>query len=299
MISPKQIRILVTGAKGQVGTHLSDQLPLAFPAANILFCDRTSLNLLDTQKLRKTVEEFAPHIIINAAAYTSVDKAESEQDMAYVVNAEVPKILAEISEKNNSLLVHYSTDYVFDGIKEGFYKENDKTNPLNVYGNTKREGEVNIISTGGNFLILRTSWVYADKGHNFLLTILRLAQERKELSIVNDQHGSPTSAPWLAAVTVNLSKKFMSEEPIESGIYHAVAQGETTWFDYARFIVEKAGIKGVNVIPTSSDTLDFKAKRPKNSCLSTEKLQKNFAIVPIMWEQDVERSIDLWLKNRQ
>ncbi|MBS0271329.1 MAG: dTDP-4-dehydrorhamnose reductase [Proteobacteria bacterium] len=299
MNSKDQKRILVTGSKGQVGVELARQLPTTFPSAEILMTDRTSLDLSNLTQLKETISQFSPHIIINAGAYTAVDKAEDDQETAYIINSEAPKVLAKISKSTDALLIHYSTDYVFDGMKKEFYKEEDITNPLNIYGKSKLKGEQNIVSIGGRFLILRTSWVYAEHGHNFMRTILRLAQERNELSIVNDQWGSPTSASWLAEISNLLSQRFFSKHPLESGIYHAVCREETNWFDYAHFILECANIDNVSLIPTATGVTPTKAKRPTNSRLSTDKIQSKLGILPPPWKNEVQRIVSLILKETE
>lgn len=293
----EQQRILVTGSNGQVGVELARQLPTKFPAAEILLTDRTSLDLSNLTQLKETISQFSPHIIINAGGYTAVDKAEEDQETAFVINSEAPKVLAEIAKSTDSLLIHYSTDYVFDGMKNGLYTETDVTHPLNIYGKSKLKGEQNITSVGERFLILRTSWVYAEHGHNFMRTILRLAQERNELSIVNDQWGSPTSASWLAEISILLSQRFFSKHPLESGIYHAVCSEETNWCDYARFILECANIDNVSLIPVASNDTTKKAKRPKNSRLSTEKIQSMIGLRPPSWKKEVQRIVSLILKG--
>ena len=178
------------------------------------------------------------------------------------------------------------------------YREEDTPNPLNIYGKSKLQGETNIISEGGNFIILRTSWVYSDQGHNFLKTILRLLEEKKEISVVNDQYGVPTSSSWLANVAILLSQRFFSEEPTENGVYHAVCGGETTWYSYAQFILECINRKDIILIPVSSESYLAKAKRPKNGRLSTEKLQKQLKIHPPLWKDEVKKVISLLVSSK-
>lgn len=297
MTNDRQKRILVTGSTGQVGLDLSRQLPKVFPEAEIIFFERSSLDLSDVGQLKKKAHELYPHIIINAAAYTAVDKAEEEKELAYIINGEVPGILAEVAKKNHGLFIHYSTDYVFGGEKEGPYEEEDSLNPLNIYGESKAQGEVNISAVGGDFIILRTSWVYSEHRHNFLKTILNLTKEKKEISVVSDQYGAPTSSAWLAYVTTFLSQKFFSEEFIEKGIYHAVCSGEATWYSYAQFILECASRKDVALIPVSSEAFPTKAKRPKNSRLSTEKLQKKLNLCPPLWKDELKKIISSLLNT--
>jgi dTDP-4-dehydrorhamnose reductase len=239
--------------------------------------------------------EVRPGLIVNAAAYTAVDKAESEPDLAMAVNGVAPGVMAEEAKRLNAAIIHYSTDYVFDGAKERPYAEDDAPNPLNVYGRTKLAGERAIQAAGAPHLILRTSWVYGARGRNFLLTILRLAREKSELKIVDDQVGAPTWARLLAEVTAQMVAQQASPLcrqaiPISdvSGIYHAVPAGSTSWHGFAAKILENfsgpAGQKPPQLVPIPTSGYPLPAARPRNSCLSNEKLTRTFGLAIASWE---------------
>lgn len=292
-------RILLLGRDGQVGWELQRSLaPLGAVIAPSL--DELQFEQLDT--LRSVIRKHAPHLIVNAAAYTAVDKAESEPDLAATVNSHAVKVLAEEAKKLGALLVHYSTDYVFDGRKPGSYTEDDAPNPISAYGRTKLEGDRAIQASGCKHLIFRTSWVYAARGGNFAKTILRLAAERDELKIVADQIGAPTSAELIADVTAlcvgyitHCPERFVDTD----GIYNLVASGETSWHNYAQFVVENAARLGLllklssgSIRPITTREYPLPATRPLNSRLATDKLNRVFGIEVPHWHIHLERVIE-------
>lgn len=257
-------RILLTGRNGQVGWELQRTLT---PLGEVLAFDRTELDLADRDQLVAVVREAKPDIIVNAAAYTAVDQAESDVDSAWAINATAPGILAEEAKRLGALLVHYSTDYVFDGRKDGAYTEDDTPNPLNVYGRSKLGGEQAIAAAGGRHLILRTSWVYGNRGHNFLRTMLRLAGERDELRIVDDQHGAPTWSRLIAEATAFA----LVRRDLPQGMFHLASRGETSWFGFAEEIFANAGTGLRRPRVSSCTTADYPlpAQRPANSRLDS------------------------------
>ncbi len=284
------MKILLTGATGQVGWELARTL---MPLGDVIAVNRRQVNLADLSSIQAAVRRFNPDVIVNPAAYTAVDKAETEQAQAFLINAEAPGILAEEAKKINALLVHYSTDYVFDGSKDGLYMEDDLTNPANVYGQSKLAGEQAIQAAGCDYLVLRTSWVYASRGNNFLKTILRLAAEREELKIVSDQIGAPTWARLIAEVTAHVVRQGVMERKtvgFTSGVYHLTSSGETSWYGFARQIVDiiqEQGLmplknKAIHPIPTAGYPLP--AKRPANSRLSCTLLEQQFGLSLPSWD---------------
>ena len=280
------MKILVFGKDGQLGRAFQEQLKhSSFQTANkIHFVGRDECDLSDPTQLTKLLNTFQPELILNAAAYTAVDKAESESEKAFAINATAPGLMAGYAVQHGATLLHFSTDYVFDGSKQGAYTEHDKVNPLGVYGKSKEAGEHAITTTFANspvgqYAILRTSWVYGDGG-NFIKTILRLAKERPTLRVTNDQYGVPTSAAWLAEVGIHLVCDDGQLRPFASGIYHAVPRGETNWYSLACLAVQTALDAGqqlqaspaaISPIPASEYPLP--APRPMNSRLSTNKLE--------------------------
>ena len=289
---------MLLGKDGQVGWELQRAL---VPLGDVLALDREEVNMADLAALRSTVRDASPHVIVNAAAYTAVDKAESEPDEARRINAEAVGVLAEEASRTGAWLVHYSTDYVFDGTKPAPYVEDDATRPLSVYGASKLEGEIAIRDSHDRHLIFRTSWVYAARGNNFAKTMLRLAKERDVLRVVADQHGAPTSAELLADVTALALCRIRLESagPSVAGTYHLVAAGETTWCDYARYVIELALEKGValkaspqSVEPIPAEAYPVPAARPKNSRLDTGKLRAAFDIHLPDWRYHVARLVD-------
>ena len=285
------IRALVTGSRGQVGAELVRSLA---GRAEVLAHDRTTLDLADPDAIRRRLRDERPRLILNAAAYTAVDRAETEVDAARAVNAVAPGILAAEAKHLGALLVHFSTDYVFDGRKASAYVETDAANPLGAYGLTKLEGERAVAQAGCDCITMRTSWVYAPRGRNFLLTMLRLAATQPEVRVVDDQHGAPTSNLQIARGVIGLLLGADRERPIAPadlerlrgacGLYHATAQGETTWFEFARAIfAERSRRPGPaftapRVVPIATKDYPTPARRPANSRLSNEKLTRTFGV---------------------
>jgi dTDP-4-dehydrorhamnose reductase len=284
------MRILLTGATGQVGWELARTL---LPLGEVVAVNRTQADLADLNVLRSVIQQHKPDVIVNPAAYTAVDKAETETALAHTINAEAPGVLAEEAKKIGALLVHYSTDYVFDGTKNLPYTEEDKTNPSNIYGQSKLAGEQAIQSVAGDYLILRTSWVYASRGNNFLKTILRLAAEREELKIVADQIGSPTWARLIAETTAHIVRQTMLERQLSSfnsAVYHLTSSGQTSWHGFAQKIVDivreqgKLGLKNRAIHPIPTTDYPLPAKRPANSRLSTNRLEQQFGLSLSTWD---------------
>ena len=296
-------RVLLFGKNGQVGWELQRSLALLGDVVALDF-DSTDFcgdfaNLLG---LAETVRTIKPDIIVNAGAYTAVDKAESQPDLVRTINALAPGALATSAASIGAWLVHYSTDYVFDGSGSTPWVETDPPAPLNVYGSSKLEGEQLIQASGCKHLIFRTSWVYAARGGNFAKTMLKLAQERETLKVINDQIGAPTSAELLADVTAHaiaqVSAWRKDEALNRSGIYHVVAGGQTSWFDYANTALSLARhaqiaskIIAKSIEPVSSSAFQTKAKRPLNSRMNTQKLQTTFGLTLPHWQQGVERML--------
>ena len=251
----------------------------------------------ELQELLQTVRSLAPQVIVNAAAHTAVDKAESEPEFARTLNATAPGVLAQEAQRTGALLVHYSTDYVFDGSGSAPRTETSPTGPLSVYGRTKLEGEELITRSGCAHVILRTSWVYAARGGNFARTMLRLAAERDALNVINDQIGAPTGADLLADVTAQVIRAVQAQ-PALQGLYHCVAAGETSWFEYARFVIEWARARGQNIkvapeaiAPIATSAYPTPAQRPLNSRLDTRKLQAAFGLQMPHWQHGVQRML--------
>lgn len=290
-------RFLILGANGQLGIELQR----AFHGlGQVIAYGRAECDLSNPGSIHTAIQNARPDVILNAAAYTAVDRAESEPDLAMRINGEAPGILAEEAKRSNALLVHYSTDYVFDGTKFGPWVEDDPTHPLNVYGATKLAGERNIQQVGGAFLIFRTSWVFSPHGNNFLLTMLRLGQEREELRIVNDQRGAPTSALALAIATRRILEKVPKGQVEKlAGIYHMTCAGETTWCDFAQTIFQKsrAGRPWTSVIGIPSSEHVTPALRPVNSVLSNSKLSEVFGIELPGWESALNSTLSSLVRS--
>lgn len=280
------MRILVTGRNGQVGWELTRTLARL---GEVVAPDRNELDLAAPKRIDAVLNRLRPDIIVNAAAHTAVDRAESEPDLARSVNGIAPGILAEAARRMDALLVHYSTDYVFDGTKDAPYVENDIPNPLGIYGRTKLEGEQAIQASGCRHLILRTAWVYASRGKNFLLTIRKLARERPEIRVVNDQFGAPTSAPAIAAATATMLESDSRSAHVDYGVYHLTAAGRTSWQGFASLIAASAGPSAAVVIPIPASEYPTPARRPMNSCLDNTKLFKAFGIRMAPWEDEAQR----------
>ncbi len=274
------MKILITGAKGMLAKAVINKLK----DENQLICtDSQELDITDKNMVMEYVEKEKPEYIINCAAYTAVDKAEEEEELAEKVNSEGPKNLAIAADKYNCILVHISTDYVFNGDLDinKTYKENDKTMPVTVYGKTKKEGEDNIIQNSSKYYILRTAWLYGE-GNNFVRTMLKLSKEKEELNVVNDQHGSPTYTEDLASII-----KQIIDKKIPYGIYHTTNIGYTTWFDFTKKIFELSNIS-CKVNPVTSEEFVRPAKRPKNSKLSKDKILEEGITIPD-WEDGLKR----------
>ena len=291
-------KILLFGKNGQVGWELQRSLA---PLGELIALHSTSTDfcgdLTDLAGVRQTIRKIAPDIIVNAAAYTAVDKAESEPELAHALNAEAPGVIASEAKQQNAWLVHYSTDYVFNGHGDQPFVETDATEPLNTYGKTKLQGEKNIQASGCLHLIFRTSWVYSANGNNFIKTILRLAQQRDKLTVVNDQIGSPTGAELIADITA-LTLLMTKHNPEISGLYHLTASGSTSWYEFAKYILESAEsanlplkIKSTALQPIASSDFPSAAQRPFNSRLSSLKLAKTFDLILPAWQCGVKRAL--------
>jgi dTDP-4-dehydrorhamnose reductase len=290
------MKILLLGKNGQVGWELQRALA---PLGELVVLDRHSRDhcgdLSDLDGLRQTLQTLKPDVIVNAAAYTAVDKAEVEHDAAMLINALAPQVMAQEAHRGGALLVHFSTDYVFDGSGVQPWAEDAEVAPVNFYGQSKVAGEQAILASGCQHLIFRTSWVYAARGNNFAKTMLRLAAERDTLSVIADQHGVPTSAELLADVTAHAITRTL-RAPALSGLYHLVPGGETSWHAYAQWVIEFARAQGkpvrattVTAIPTSA--YPTPAARPLNSRLSNQKLQQAFGLHLPHWQGGVERML--------
>lgn len=294
----KPLRVMLTGKNGQVGWELQHTL---LPLGEVISLCREELDLEKPEQICEMVRRIKPDIIVNAAAYTAVDKAEEEPERAAAVNAVAPGILAEEAKRLKALLVHYSTDYIFDGTKAAPYNEDDMPNPINVYGRTKLAGEQAIQEVGTPHLIFRTSWVYGARGNNFLLKILQLAREREELRIVDDQVGTPTWSRFLADVTDQMLQKIIPSQFTECrDIYHVTPSGQTSWYGFARAVLEKykethceAELKMKRLNPINTAGYNTIARRPANSVLSNFKINHVFGIDLPHWELDVEKVVRL------
>jgi dTDP-4-dehydrorhamnose reductase len=301
------LRILITGANGQVGWHLQRTLA---PLGEVLAIDVEQVDLTDLDAITRTVREFAPDIVANAAAYTAVDKAESEPELARALNVAAPARIAAECAQNGALLVHYSTDYVYDGGKAGPYEENDPTGPLSVYGRTKLEGDRAIMASGCASIILRTTWVYDVRGKNFLRTVLRLAREKEELRMVGDQIGAPTWARGLAESTCLILARSLQRRNLgalwTTGLFHLTAAGQTSWAGFARAILEDyeallawpadtgefgGPLKARRVVEITSAQYQTPARRPRNSVLSNGKIQHEFGIMMPDWRSQLRLAL--------
>ena len=287
------MKILLTGSNGQVGFELNKKLSAL---GEVIATDREELDLTNLNAIRTFIDHTKPNIIINPAAYTAVDKAESEPDLAYQINTLAPEVLADKARELDIPLIHFSTDYVFDGLKKEAYVETDLTNPQSVYGKTKCEGEEKI-RTHAKHIILRTSWVFGRHGNNFLKTMLRLMQETESLNIVGDHWGSPASASMLADVTFKIVDTIIKNKNFKDyGTYHVTSEGETNWQQYAILIASelikldvkiKCGPDQIHSILTSE--YPTAAKRPLNSRLNCDKLKKTFMLELLHWESEVKK----------
>ena len=276
------MKILLTGRNGQVGYELERALA---PLGEVIALDRARLDLSDPTAIQHVVRDARPEVIVNAAAYTAVDRAESEPALAGAVNAVAPGVFAEEARRCGALLVHYSTDYVFDGEKQTPYVEDDAASPINAYGKTKLEGERAIQASGCRSLILRTSWVYGPRGHNFLKTVLRLARERSELRMVDDQIGAPTSSAAIALATVEMLGCAGPE-----GLFHMTASGETSWRGFAEAIVASNHLQ-VRVVGITSQDYPTPARRPRNSLLDNGKLKSAYGLALGSWQHQLDEVV--------
>ena len=292
------MNILLFGKGGQVGWELQRSLAVL---GDVVALDHDSQHLCgdfaNPEGVAQTVRTVRPDVIVNAAAHTAVDKAESEPELARLLNATTPGVLAREANTLNTLLVHYSTDYVFDGSGDAPRDEQTPVAPLSVYGQTKLEGEQLIQASGCRYLIFRTSWVYAARGGNFAKTMLRLAQEREHLTVINDQWGAPTGADLLADVTAH-AIRHLQTRPQDAGLYHCVAGGETTWHAYAKYVIAQAQqaqsaikFKATEIAPVPTSAFPTPAARPRNSRLDTRKLQTTFSLRLPDWQQGVARML--------
>ena len=286
MPAPDAPTILLIGATGQVGHALRGPLSRL---GTVAAPGRDALDLTAPDTIRHAVRGARPDVIVNAAAYTDVDRAEEEPERAAAVNARAPGILAEAAAEAGARLVHYSTDYVFDGTSDTPYTEADVPNPINVYGRTKREGEVAIRESAARALILRTSWVYSDRRSNFLLSMLRLADEHERLTVVDDQIGTPTSAAWIAEATAAILR-CLREEPAPAsadGLYHLAASGQTSWYGFARAIFAQFGRDDVTVEPIPSEEYPTVAPRPAYTVLDSGTARRTFDLTIPTWSEQL------------
>lgn len=300
------MKILLLGKNGQLGWELQRSLAML---GEVVACGHAEADLSNLEKLRAVVRTVSPQVIVNAAAYTAVDKAESEPELAFRINSEAVGMLAKEASQLGAWFIHYSTDYVFDGAKETAYEVTDDTGPLGIYGQSKLAGEEAIRASSCKHLIFRTSWVYATRGNNFIKTMLRLARERDELKVVYDQIGAPTSAELIADVTACCLYRLKYDASFAaqiSGLYHLVAGGSTSWHGFAQFIVNEAleqGIQlGVNledVLPISSSDYPLPAPRPANSQLTSTKLCTAFGLALPAWQLHAKRAISEILNNSE
>ena len=292
------MKLLLFGSNGQVGWELQRSLA---PLGSVKACDRHTVDLENPRAVTAAINDYSPDVIVNAAAYTAVDKAESEPDKAQSVNAKAVELLANEAKRRNIWLLHYSTDYVFDGEKSGLYSETDKPNPLNTYGSSKLQGEVALQESGCRHLIFRTSWVYSARGSNFVKTIVRLAGEKDRLDIVADQVGAPTSAVFIADATATCLYRVAHGNEFGAqvvGVYNLTASGSTSWHGFARYLLDEMHsrnserrLRSQNVHPVTTARYRSAAKRPLNSRLDTQKLTDTFSIYPPSWQFHVQRLI--------
>jgi dTDP-4-dehydrorhamnose reductase len=287
------MKILLTGSNGQVGFELNKKLSAL---GEVIATDREELDLTNLNAIRNFIDHTKPNIIINPAAYTAVDKAESEPNLAYQINTLAPEVLADKARELDIPLIHFSTDYVFDGLKKEAYIETDETNPQSVYGKTKCDGEEKV-RTHGKHIILRTSWVFGSHGNNFLKTMLRLFKEKESLNIVGDQRGSPASSSTLGDVTFKIVDTIFKNKNFKDyGTYHVTNDGETNWHDYASLIASeliklnvKIKCEPDKIYPILTSEYPAAAKRPLNSRLNTDKIKKTFMLELPHWESEVKR----------
>lgn len=300
-------KIVLLGKDGQLGWELQRSLS---SLGELVSMGRQEADMVDLKGLRRQIKALRPDVIVNASAYTAVDKAEREPDQAFLINSESVAVLAQEAQELGACLVHYSTDYVFDGLKATAYLEDDMAEPLSVYGRSKLAGEQAVRASGCRHLIFRSSWVYSVHGANFPLAILRRALEREEIDVVVDSFGAPTSAGLMADVTALAVYKVLgadrSGQNHPQGTYHLVASGQTSWYEYAKFLLRAARNKGLpvkvapnRIFPISGDSLKSAAKRPKNSCLATDKIANDFQLVLPDWKSHVLRFVDELIASKR
>jgi dTDP-4-dehydrorhamnose reductase len=292
------MKIVLLGSTGQVGWELQRSLAVLGEVIPLSRQSTPAVDFADPDSVARCVRDLRPDVIVNAAAHTAVDKAESEPELARLLNATTPALLAREAAALGALLVHYSTDYVFDGSGSAPRTEDDATAPLSVYGRTKLEGEQAIAASGCRHLIFRTSWVYAARGGNFAKTMLRLAQERERLTVIDDQWGAPTGADLIADVTAH-TIRHVGHSPKDLGLYNLVASGETCWHAYARFVIDTARglrpelpLRVSEIAPVPTSAFPTPAHRPLNSRLDTTRLQARFGLRLPDWQQGVVRMLD-------
>jgi len=276
--------ILLLGATGQIGHELRQPLTTL---GTVVAPDRETVDLAVPDTIRQTVRDVAPDVIVNAAAYTAVDEAEDEPERAAALNARAPGVLAEATAQVDGLLVHYSTDYVFDGTKTEPYVETDPPNPINVYGRTKWTGDQAVREAGGRSLILRTSWVYSDRRSNFLRSMLRLADEHERLTVVDDQIGTPTWAGWIAEATTDILRHVLEHGVPERTLYHLAASGQTSWYGFAKAIFAQFGPDDLTVEPIPSDEYPTAAPRPAYTALDTTAAERAFDLTVPTWTEQL------------
>src|SRR6516162_2057235 len=289
-------RIFIAGERGQVAQALGQAYKLR--SDNVVTAGRSNFSVTDESHLLSAVAAFNPDLVINAAGYTAVDKAEDDKEAAFAVNCDGAGFVAAAAKAAGVPVIHLSTDYVFDGRKQAPYRETDPTNPLNVYGESKLAGEIAVASSTSNYVILRTSWVCSPIGHNFVKTMLRLARDRDEITVVDDQWGCPTFAADLAAVIISIGDKLVSADDSSRlrGIYHVSGAGETTWYRFAREIMAQSAAKGgpaCRVRAIASSEYPTRAKRPAYSCLDCSKIKRVFGMSPPRWQASLEAGLDL------
>ena len=281
------MKILITGTNGQVGHALMRELI----DHELIGLTRKDCELTNLDQFKQIIDHHQPNLIINPAAYTKVDQAEDEPELAFLINRDAPKVMAEKAREYNIPLIHFSTDYVFDGEKKGAYKEDDPTNPLGVYGASKLAGEEVIQHVGGKFYIFRTSWVYSNIGQNFFLTMKKLCQEREELKVVSDQMGVPTSNQFIAEQMKTIIPHLTESN---TGIYHLVPDGSSSWYEFAQEIIRQTNPQFdlESLYPIQSHEFLTKTKRPKNSILNNAKIKQSFNLTLKNWQAELEKVID-------
>ena len=278
--------VLVTGANGQLGQSLQF-IALNYPEIQFVFCDSSKLDITNLNNIKQLFEQVKPDFCINTAAYTAVDKAESEPEKAQLINVDGAKNLAKVCKKFDTVLLHISTDFVFEGTKNTPYSEEEITNPTGVYGQTKLDGEKAIQEIWHKHFIIRTSWVYSQFGNNFMKTMLRLASEREKLSVVNDQIGTPTNAADLAEVLVKIMTEHSKLNTEHFGIYHFSNEGQCSWYDFAKKIFELSNIT-INLEPIPTTSFPTPAKRPSYSVLNKSKIKSVFGVEVLSWEESLK-----------